>query len=754
MSLRSTRNRITNNRSRAQRRTTIIRMEKGTYLFLLITIFFICVSQAFYVSAKDILPEAHALMDDNEPWQISADSLGYSEKEGLYTAEGNVLLTKGELLLSTRRALYNRNTAVVEALGNILFETGEDTLTGESGVFNLNDQTGQITKGLLFLKENHYYISGDVMEKTGEDSYLVRDFRLTTCDGPDPTWSITGSEVMVTIEGYGKVKKAAFRVNDIPFFYVPYMIFPAKTERQSGFLLPGLGYSNRNGMELEIPYFWAISEQTDATLYERFMSQRGLMQGFEFRYVSKDNSEGTYLLDILPDRIEKKELNNPEHSDLSPFERTNGTRYWLRSRTEQQLPGGIRARLDTDIVSDQDYLKEFGDGPFGLESRPDLAEESGRPVEEDNSPVRRSALRLTRDNEDYSLQALASYYQRPEGYVNDTTPQPMTGLNFSILPRTFYNLPMAFSLNTDYDYIWRDFGQTGHSISVTPEITYPTWVGPYLEFEPSVSFTRNMQWLDNNLDNINSQSSNAYRFQARLSTILEKIFDVDWKQAISLRHKLFPSFSYEYRGYKDENRYQPWFEPIDADGKINRITLSIDNFLDVKKKDNKDNITYARWGSLNLSQGFDLDEARSDEEPWRKKEPFEPLMGTLTLMPFPALDLDAEALWDHYKNEISFADLSIEFDFERSGGRKDIYEIDYAYLDKGNKGLGYYLNVNLISGFSFGNSLKRDMDLGHNIEKNYWIEYLAQCWGARLTVEKIDEESNIMLTFHLLGLGD
>jgi hypothetical protein len=123
-------------------------------------------------------------------------------------------------------------------------------------------------------------------------------------------------------------------------------------------------------------------------------------------------------------------------------------------------------------------------------------------------------------------------------------------------------------------------------------------------------------------------------------------------------------------------------------------------------------------------------------------------------MPFPELDLDAEARWDHYKNEISFADISLEFDFERSGGRKDTYEIDYAYLDENNKGLGYNLNINLVSGFSAGSSLKRDLDLGHDVEKSYWIEYLAQCWGVRFAFEKIDEESNIMLTFHLLGLGD
>jgi LPS-assembly protein len=664
------------------------------------------------------------------------------DKEGLILGKGDVLITKGSLSLSAQEASYNKNTGAVEASGDINFESGEGTLTGESGSFNLNDRTGRITKGHLFLKQNNYYISGDVIEKTGENTYRLKEFRLTTCNGTEPTWSITGSEVTVTVEGYGNIKGATFRVREIPFMYLPYMIFPVKTKRQTGLLLPGISHSDRNGMELEIPFFWAISDQTDATFYERFMSRRGLMQGAEFRYVSEGNSDGTYLFDILPDSIKEKDLNNPKQTDISPFPRTNATRYWLRSRTDQQLPAGIEARLDTDVVSDQDYLNEFGNGLSGLEARSDLAKVSGRPVDEITSPFRRSALRLSRDNEDYSLQAIASYYQRPEVSVDDRTAQPLAGIDLAILPRPLFKLPLAFSLDTDFNYIWRDLGQKGHSISITPRLTYPTRFGPYLEFEPSISITRNMRWVSDDPYSNNYLSENVYQFQARLSTIMERIFDVDWNNAKRLKHKLVPSLLYEYRSDKDEKGYQPWFDPIDAVGKINRITLSIDNFMDAKNQDSKGNITYSQWADLNLAQGYNLDKSR-----------LAPLTGTFILMPFPGLKLDAEFHRAHYKDEISSADLSLKFNINRSGGRKDSYEIDYVNLNEGNKGLSYNLNVNMAYGFSAGSSLKRDMVLGHNIENSYWLEYLAQCWGAKLTMGKYNEESRIMLSFRILGLG-
>jgi len=717
-------------------------MKHGTVIFLSFFISYMLHTCCVFASGN----EAKAILesDDETPWEITAESLGYTEEEGFFKAEGDVLLTNGYLLLWAQEALYNRDSGNVEVSGNIRFEAAGDTLTGEKGFFNLNDRTGKITGGSLFLKENHYYISADVLEKTGEETYRAKNFRLTTCDGPAPAWSITGSEATVTLEGYGRIRNAAFRVGEIPFFYVPYMIFPAKTKRQTGLLPPALSYSDRNGMEMEIPFFWAISENTDATFYERFMSRRGLMQGIEFRYLYGDKSRGTYLFDFLRDRIKEKDLNNPEHTELGPFKRTNRTRYWLRSRTEQQLPGGdMMARLDTDVVSDQDYLKEFREGLSGFETRPDLEEDFGRPVEEINSPARRSALRLSRDEDDYSIQVLTSYYQRPEGFMDDETPQPLAGIDFTFLPRSLFELPLIFSMDSDYDYIWRESGVKGHSISISPFLSFPSRFGSYLEFEPSIGITRNMQWLSNNIYDIHSRSRNVYHFRARLSSVLERIFDLDGKQVKRLRHKIEPSFLYEYRIHEGEDGFMTWFDPIDQDGEINRIIFSLDNFVDVKKQDSKDNITYARWAAFSLAQGYDNDESS-----------LEPLTGLLNFMPLPGLDLDTELRWDHDKDKISFADFSLDYNMERSGGRQDTFEIDYVYLNEGNKGLSYYLNVHLPYGLSAGSSLQRDMDLGHDIEKSCWIEYLAQCWGARLTLERFDEESSIKLTFRLLGLGD
>ncbi len=695
------------------------------------------------------------LKDKESHWEITARKLSYDEKESLYVAEGDVVISRLGQTLYAQKATYDQKTGVAEVSGDVRFEAYGDVLTGEHGTFNLRDNTGQMTKGRLFLQENHFYLSSDSVEKIGPNTYVAKNCRITTCDGDKPDWSITAKEVEVTLEGYGTIRSGAFRVRDLPVFFLPWARFSAKTKRASGILLPRAGYSQLNGWAAEVPVFWAISDQMDATFYPRFIDRRGYMQGLEYRYVAENNSMGTFLFDILSDKIETKNMQNPDEINLSPFPRTNQTRYWARGRMDQQLPLEIQARFDADYVSDQDYLKEFTTDLRGVKVRPDLEAVSGRPVEEMRSPTRRSALRLSRDREDYSLQAISAYYQRPENPPFDTTPQPIGGANFALLPRSFAGAPLYFKFDTNYDYIAREFGPKGHRFHFSPTINYPFFFGNYLQFEPSLSYFRTMQWLEGNAPGISYQSRDVYQLQTRLTTVLSRVFPFSWRKVTALKHKIMPSLVYEYRVPKDQDKFQPWFEPIDVEDKVNRVVLSIENFLDSRSEDEKKGLRYQQWGTFTLSQPYNIDEARRDEMPGQKREPFEPLEGSLRFNPFPNLFLEAEAAWDYAQDDISMAGVSLSLGIDRSGGRKDSFHVDYQYAEDGTKSLVYNFHVNLVKGFAVGNALTRDLEAGTTVQSSAWIEYLSQCWGIRFTVDRQEESgSSFMLNFRLLGFGE
>ena len=623
----------------------------------------------------------------------------------------------------------------------------------ERGTFNLNDGTGYLSRGSLFLRANHYYIRGREIWKTGPASYFVKGCRITSCDGESPDWSITGSEVEVTIEGYGTAKHAAFFVKRVPLMYFPYIIFPAKRKRQTGFLPPSIGYSERNGMDFELPFFWAISQQTDATFYERYLAERGFKHGLEFRYITGVDSKGAFLYDTISDNKEKKDMFSEDDLKISPYPRTNQNRYWFRSRADQRLPFGIVSRLDVDFVSDYDYLREFQRPAVGTEFRAQLDEESGRPLEEVQSPTRRSALRISRDFQDFSVQALSSYYQRPERPENDTTPQPLAGLDLAILPRRMLGLPVFFSMESDYGSIYRETGYRGQRLALAPSISYPLWPIPYLEIEPSVKYLVTTQWIEEQEGHRVKQTKDAYELGLGISTILERVFDVERGTVKKVKHKFQPTLTYTLRPYPEEGEFSPWFEPVDTLGRLNSISLSLVNYLDARREDKEGRRSYSQSSNLTLTQAYDLDEAMEDKPPGVERKPFGPLGATLSLTPYPALNLSASAYYNHYEEYLSSGSVGLDLMVKRSGARKDSYSIDYVYSRDSTKQLNYDLAIHLLYGLSVGAVGMRDLIEKHDIEDTYWIEYQSQCWGIRLLYEDLDEDRRIMLTFSLLGFG-
>jgi LPS-assembly protein len=221
-----------------------------------------------------------------------------------------------------------------------------------------------------------------------------------------------------------------------------------------------------------------------------------------------------------------------------------------------------------------------------------------------------------------------------------------------------------------------------------------------------------------------------------------------------LKHRIWPSITYEYRSPQDDNEFQPWFEAVDQDGKINEVTLSLENFLDARLEDGKGNVTYRQWATFDLSQSYNIDEERRRENPEIPRQPFGPLSADLTITPFNQLDLRGSADWDHYESGVTTADLALDLYINRAGGKQDTFTVDYLYEKNGTKSLGLYANVNLAYGFSVGSSLQRSLDEDRNISNNYWLEYERQCWGIRFEMSRAERDTSFMVVFRLFGLGD
>ena len=212
----------------------LIIAQKHPFFFkcLVIWIFFLHVSPA--LSADGIGTEK--IIQPDTPWHITAKQITYDQNSQIYTATGDVQIFNADKKLSAETIKYNQTTMQAESTGNVRLTAGKDTLRGDTIIINLKTGIGTIVNGSIFIEKSHFYIRGDKILKTGENSYTIENGSVTTCDGNLPPWRITGRKVDITIEEYGTVRHAALWVKKLPVFYIPYLIFPVNVNRQSGLL--------------------------------------------------------------------------------------------------------------------------------------------------------------------------------------------------------------------------------------------------------------------------------------------------------------------------------------------------------------------------------------------------------------------------------------------------------------------------------------------------------------------------------------
>lgn len=220
-----------------------------------------------------------------QPWRVAADELKYDRGTDQYIGKGNVSISRGDTQLTADFVRFDQKSMKAFARGHVILNAGGDIITGDSVEIDLNTETGTIYNGTVFYKEKHFFIRGKKIQKVGPETFTAERISVTTCDGPSPDWKLTGSNVKLTNEGFGSVSNAALWVKGVPVLWAPYLIFPTKRKRQSGFLLPEFDQSDRLGFQYIQPFFWAINENSDATFFGQVFSKRGFKIGGEYRYM-------------------------------------------------------------------------------------------------------------------------------------------------------------------------------------------------------------------------------------------------------------------------------------------------------------------------------------------------------------------------------------------------------------------------------------------------------------------------------------
>lgn len=132
--------------------------------------------------------------------------------------------------------------------------------------YNFDTKKGKITH--VTTKQGDGYIHGELVKKESGNSSFMKDGKYTTCDKDTPDYYIAASKLKV-IQGEKIITGPAYLViGDVPFpVAVPFGLFPSKTGRTSGIIIPTYGDSQNQGFYLQRGgYYFGISDHFDLAL--------------------------------------------------------------------------------------------------------------------------------------------------------------------------------------------------------------------------------------------------------------------------------------------------------------------------------------------------------------------------------------------------------------------------------------------------------------------------------------------------------
>ncbi len=668
----------------------------------LILLSFCCVSvPAFAADWKQV-------GETEQPVQLEADELSYDKDTGVYHASGDVHLTQGDLEVRSQILEWNQVSGEITAEGDVQLTSPDEELFGEKARYNLQKRTGTVENGRFYLRESNLYVSGDSIERRGEQDYRIINGTFTTCGGDVPSWKFGASQVDVTLGGYARAKHTLFYLKDIPSLYFPYMIYPVKSERESGLLIPAVGYSSKRGFHYGAAYYQVLGVNQDATLYLDYLSEMGWGKGVEYRYIFGKTNGGEA-------RFYHIDVNQVDGVDIDE------ERYAVEWQHDGQLPGGVRMVADVEYVNDDEYFQDFG-----------------TVAEEYNKDKVESTFSLGKHWKQYSLIGLIKYTKDLE-VDDDETLQLLPRITFDVTRQRIVETPFYYAFNTQYSHFWRQEGLRGERLMVRPLLAANIKLWDVFDIAPEASYRQRYYWGLS--DGSASDQEGTAEFSTRVSTRLERVYRQPLGFAGLLRHSLEPEVTYRYIPEVDQDLL-PDFDSYDRIDKKNQLEYALVQRFTLRFDDNG-TPEYREFLYLRLSQIYDLTDEASEQRFQDLR--FEALLlptGWLSLKTDSTLDVDsgewvkaevAGRIWD--QNENSFK-LGYHYDPDN--------DVDYGSV---NLSLAFLRPIYLTY------EQRYDFSTNDQLEQVVGIEYRQQCWSALLTYSDREDDQSIMLTFTMRGIG-
>jgi len=254
-------------------------------------------AQGFTYNPQPPKPPRPKVPVDNQ-MLVQAVEVDYDYNNSRVSAVGNVQLYYNGTSVEADKVIYDQKTKRLHAEGNIRMTDADGKITYADIMDLSDDYRDGFVDSLRADTADSTRMAATRSDRTSGSYTVFQDGVYTACapcaDDPKrpPLWQVKGARIIHDqVDKMLYFETAQIEFFGIPVAYLPYFSTPDPTvKRKSGFLTPQPGESSVYGYSLEIPYYWAIAPDYDATITPRITSKQGVLLSAEFRQRLIDGS--------------------------------------------------------------------------------------------------------------------------------------------------------------------------------------------------------------------------------------------------------------------------------------------------------------------------------------------------------------------------------------------------------------------------------------------------------------------------------
>ena len=734
-----------------------------------------------------VMPE-YRLPATEDPQQVSTESeSAYYGDEGETILGGEVILRRGDSQLESPQVSVPASREQAFAEGPLALRDQNLLVRGQAAEVSLVSDAAHIDSAHYVIHDQRLRGNALQLARQEDGRYRLTTANFTTCDPGDEMWRLVTSDLVLDREsGFGTARHARLEMGQVPVFYWPWIRFPIDERRHTGFLWPEIGASS-DALDYAQPFYWNIAPNHDATITPRWITDRGLLLGGEYRYLFPTDAgqvEGAFL---------SSDGGGSSDDPNAASRRFEGEDRWY---IDYQHAGRFDARTRYDLrygaASDgryfDDYGSIFGDDPSNM---PRLA-------------------RLQHRAGIWQFDARAQGFQRLDDPLRDRD-KPFYRLP-SLSANARWTQPGGFyqQWRSNATYFWRDVDRnavplresaTGSRVHLSP-VTGWRFDESWGHLEPRVEWlvtAYDLDYGDRQTDRDTSLTRNVPVSSVDGGLIFERELELGGED---YRHTLEPRLNYAYVPTRDQSEFpdfdsdarafswnQLWspyrFSGSDRIGDLNRLSLGLESRL-LEDAGGRERLSLGvgqavYFDDRNIDMGGDpntLPSPRADggERLYQATRDRSPLVTRLDWRINDRWSTRYEWLYDDHRQRTERTAVNLRYrnpdghvlnlgyrwqlqgfdpsgeDEDRLGYDREEYDVSFAYkLDP---------RVDLIGRFIYDHTNRRSLDQLAGVQWNdccYGLQLVWREWvddnDTANTIEDDFTERGIFLRFVFKGLG-